>query len=137
MTKQSSTRSTPVNEKPPRRRTAGARTKRSADADASKGSPQPEEDEARHTEMARELVLAAWPGIVRGLIKKAMSGGYQQTKLLLDLCEITGTEASQANEQRRRQLCDALLEGLGLPAGPEKEASRTDADGDTEKTEAL
>lgn len=65
--------------------------------------------------MARKLVLAEWTAIVRGLIKKAKSGGYQQTKLLLDLCEITGTDASQLNDQRKRQLCDALLEEFGLP----------------------
>ena len=63
---------------------------------------------------ARELVLASWPAIVEGLIKKARAGGYQQTKLLLDLSSLTNADSSHWNDQRKEQLCDALLEGLGL-----------------------
>jgi hypothetical protein len=76
------------------------------------------ENATKHAELARELVLAAWPGIVQGLIKKAKGGNYQQTRLLLELCELTNTDASQLNEQRREQLCDVLLEGLRLSSAP-------------------
>lgn len=67
---------------------------------------------SNHAELARELVLAAWPGIVQGLIKKARSGGYQHTKLLIDLSGLTIEDESQLTESHKQQLCDALLEGL-------------------------
>lgn len=78
----------------------------------------PSEITDRHTEMARQLVLASWSAIVQGLIKKAKAGGYQQTKLLLDLCALTDIDASQLNEQHKQQLCDALLDGLRLSSDP-------------------
>ncbi len=97
-----------------------------------------EEDVTQHTEMARALVLAAWPGIVQGLIKKAKSGGYQHAKLLLELGALTGTDNSQLNNQRQRQLCDALLDGLGLPEKQLEDAeAKLDANPEPENTEAL
>lgn len=78
------------------------------------GNPQRQENFARHAELARKLVLQAWPEIVSGLIKKAAGGGYQHTKLLLELCEIADKEDSQLDNQRKEQLCDALLGGMGL-----------------------
>ncbi len=84
----------------------------------------PSEMTIKYAEMARNLVLAAWPGIVKGLIKKAMGGGYQQTKLLLDLCEVAHMDASELNEQHKEQLCDVLLDGLGLSAHRPKDGMR-------------
>jgi hypothetical protein len=59
-------------------------------------------------------VLAAWPKILQGLIKKATGGGYQHTKLLLDLCELATKEQQQSDESPNEQLCDALLGHLQL-----------------------
>jgi hypothetical protein len=59
-------------------------------------------------------VLAAWPKILQGLIEKAMGGGYQHTKLLLDLCELAAKEPQLSDESPREQLCDALLNNLQL-----------------------
>lgn len=116
---------------------AAARTGRGFDRSTSgDGNLVREEDVTQHTEMARALVLAAWPGIVRGLIKKAKSGGYQHAKLLLELGELTGN--LQVNDQRQRQLCDALLEGLGLPEEQvEEAAAKLDANQEAENIEAL
>ncbi len=63
---------------------------------------------------AKQLVLDAWPDIVQGLIKKAIGGGYQQTKILLDLCHFASKDASHLNEKEKQDLCDALLHGLRL-----------------------
>lgn len=76
-----------------------------------------EEIPADHAEMARQMVLEAWPAIVNGLIKKAMAGGHQQAKFLLDMCDLAEMEAYQIDEQRRQQLCDVLLDGLKLSNG--------------------
>lgn len=65
-----------------------------------------------YSELARLLVLASWPAIVQGLIRKAVAGGYQQAKLLLDLCALTQVDASNLNDERKQHLCDALLQGL-------------------------
>lgn len=62
--------------------------------------------------LARKLVLSSWKGIIQGLIKKAIEGGYQQTKLLLELGQITQDETKCVTESDRQQLCDALLQGL-------------------------
>lgn len=70
------------------------------------------ERERDYATFARALVLAAWPAIVQGLIEKARNGGYQHTKLLLELCGLNGADAFQMNDNKREQLCDALLEGL-------------------------
>lgn len=125
--------------RPPRKSAAGANAKRAVDGSfAGNEKLSQDEDAVRHTERARELVLAEWTAIVRGLIKKAKSGGYQQTKLLLELCEITGTDASQLNEQRKRQLCDALLEGFGLPSEQaDDEVAKVEPIQEPENTEAL
>ena len=122
-----------------RKGAAGARKRQGAGGSISvDGNLLREEDVTQHTEIARELVLAAWPGIVQGLIKKAKSGGYQHAKLLLELGELTGTDNSQLNNQRQRQLCDALLEGLGLPAEQvEDAAAKLNANQEPENTEAL
>jgi hypothetical protein len=65
-------------------------------------------------ELARAQVLAAWPKIVKGLIEKAVGGGYQHTKLLLDLCELATKQSQQSGDHPREQLCDALLNNLRL-----------------------
>ena len=67
-----------------------------------------------YREQARSQVLAAWPKILQGLIEKAMSGGYQHTKLLLDLCELATKESHNSNEHTGEQLCDVLLNNLRL-----------------------
>jgi len=84
-----------------------------------------------YCELARSEVLTAWPQILEGLIDKAMSGGYQQVKLLLELCDLSSMDPPESKQQHKRELCDALLEGLRLQL-PEPErsmaecASRTD-----------
>jgi hypothetical protein len=67
-----------------------------------------------YRELARSKVLAAWPKILQGLIKKAMGGGYQHTKLLLDLCELAAKVPQRSGETSSEQLCDALLNNLQL-----------------------
>jgi hypothetical protein len=67
-----------------------------------------------YRELARSEVFAAWPQILEGLIEKAMSGGYQHTKLLLDLCELAGKEPHDSDKHPSEQLCDALLNSLQL-----------------------
>ena len=132
--KQCSARSAQAKRTSPRKRSTGAGREPGKDGILQgNGDLSREEDAARHTETARDLVLEAWPKIVQGLIKKATGGGYQQTKLLLDLCGITGSEVAALDEQRRQQLCDALLEGLGLstaqmdaPTSAQVEATGTD-----------
>ena len=69
---------------------------------------------AAYAQTAKQLVLDAWPDIIQGLIKKAIGGGYQQTKILLDLCHLATTDESLFNEKEKQDLCDALLHGLGL-----------------------
>ncbi len=97
-----------------------------------------EEDMSQYAEQARRLVLEAWPEIVRGLIKKAASGGYQQAKLLLELCDLANADVSTVNEQRRQQLCDALLEGLGLsPDKPDDEVAKGSPQETSENTKTL
>jgi hypothetical protein len=67
-----------------------------------------------YRELARSEVLAAWPQILEGLIEKAMGGGYQHAKLLLDLCELAGKEPHKSDKRPSEQLCDALLNNLQL-----------------------
>jgi hypothetical protein len=67
-----------------------------------------------YRELTRSKVLAAWPKILQGLIEKATAGGYQHTKLLLDLCELAAKEPPQSDESPNEQLCDALLNNLRL-----------------------
>jgi hypothetical protein len=43
-----------------------------------------------------------------------MGGGYQHTKLLLDLCELAAKEPNQSDKHPNEQLCDALLNNLPL-----------------------
>lgn len=68
---------------------------------------------AQYCDLVRAQVLVVWPQILQGLIEKAMSGGYQQTKLLLELCDLA-REETVASQQSKQQLCDVLLEGLRL-----------------------
>ena len=70
--------------------------------------------QAGYRELARSKVLAAWPKILQGLIKKATGGGYQHTKLLLDLCELATKETHQSDESPNEKLCDVLLNNLRL-----------------------
>jgi hypothetical protein len=72
------------------------------------------ETQGGYRELARSQVLAAWPQILQGLIEKAMGGGYQHTKLLLDLCELATKESHNYEELASEQLCDALLDNLRL-----------------------
>jgi hypothetical protein len=126
--KQRSTRSAPAKRKPSRKRTASVSSGQDVD-----GNLSIEENITKYAEQARRLVLAEWHGIVQGLIKKAKSGGYQQTKLLLDLCDLSNMDASQLNEQRREQLCDVLLKGLKLSsAQPEDETAEVERRQETE-----
>jgi hypothetical protein len=67
-----------------------------------------------YREFARAQVLAAWPQILQGLIEKATSGGYQHTKLLLDLSNLATREAIDPSQDAEEQLCDVLLDNLRL-----------------------
>lgn len=106
MSKQRSNRSAPIKQRAIRKRT------QTADGRQAKVSP---EKRIQYCDVARSQVLAAWPQILEGLIEKAMCGGYQQTKLLLDLCDLAAMRPLQSDQQPREQLCDALLDRLGLP----------------------
>ncbi|MGC9291812.1 MAG: hypothetical protein ACP5EP_03705 [Acidobacteriaceae bacterium] len=65
-------------------------------------------------ESARKLVLKSWAAIIQGLIGKALDGGYQHTKLLLELCGFTATDAKEITGVKKQQLCDALLKDLNV-----------------------
>jgi hypothetical protein len=68
----------------------------------------------QYYELVRAQVLIAWPQILQGLIEKAMNGGYQQAKLLLDLCDFSREAPVRPSQLSKQQLCDALLDGLTL-----------------------
>lgn len=122
MPKQRSTRGAPVKRKASRRTAAIGSGGGNPD-----GIPLTKEDISKYTDSARKLVLGAWPEIVRGLIKKAAEGGYQQAKLLLDVCNLIEPDGSPFEEKRKRQLCDALMEGLELSSvKPEPELEVTE-----------
>lgn len=90
--------------------------------------------EAIHrAEVARRLVLSAWAEIVGGLIKKAVEGGYQQAKLLLELCELENPDTTSSDERRRAQLCDVLLEHLPLSPSSRTNAADSGAPGIPER----
>jgi hypothetical protein len=74
----------------------------------------------------RSLVLKAWPEIVRGLIEKAVGGGYQQAKLLLELCDFPAQASSWSKQEDKQQLCDALLEGLRLTSADRAASTATE-----------
>ena len=74
-----------------------------------------------YCELAKLQIIAALPSILQGLIEKAKSGGHQQAKLLLDLCDVTSADPSQSNHQHKQQLCDVLLESLQFPTGSSNE----------------
>lgn len=94
------------------------------------GTPLREENILNYADMARELVMVAWPEIVRGLIKKAADGGYQQTRLLLDICNLAESDAPLQNGTWH--LCDVLLEELNLLPLPADEGGKNAADGKTD-----
>lgn len=109
MPKQCSTRSTT------RKRRIGRTTKMVDDCEAMPDrSLAPQEISLDYAEVVRQMVLESWPAIVKGLIKKAVAGGHQQAKFLLDMYDLMETEASELNEQHSQRLCDALLEGFTL-----------------------
>jgi hypothetical protein len=72
------------------------------------------ETQEGYRELTRSKVLAAWPKILQGLIEKATGGGYQHTKLLLDLCELATKETHRSDASPNEQLCDVLLNNLQL-----------------------
>lgn len=67
-----------------------------------------------YIDLARSLLRHSWPEIVKGLIAKSRKGGYQHTKLLLDLCGLTGMSTKEVLEKDQSQLSDALLRGLQI-----------------------
>lgn len=112
MPKQRSTRGAPAKRKNLRKNAAGGSGGGNPD-----GIPLTEDNISKYTDSARQLVFEAWPEIVQGLIKKAAEGGYQQAKLLLDVCHLIEPDGSLFEEERQRQLCDVLMEGLELFPG--------------------
>jgi hypothetical protein len=108
VSKERSSRRAPIKEQVPRSRERARVGGQNADtgliAETRKG----------YRELARSQVLAAWPQILEGLIEKAVGGGYQHAKLLLDLCELATKEPHQSDEHPNEQLCDALLNNLRL-----------------------
>jgi hypothetical protein len=64
--------------------------------------------------IARSLILASWVQIVQGLIDQAVKGGYQHTKMLLELCGIAKPEEKKTEKQKKTSLSDRLLRGLEM-----------------------
>ena len=64
-----------------------------------------------YIQQARSLLLASWQQIVQGLIDQAARGGYQQAKMLLELCGITKVGGST---EQGKSLSDSLLQGLEI-----------------------
>lgn len=64
-----------------------------------------------YIQQARSLLLASWQQIVQGLIDQAARGGYQQAKILLDLC---GISKIGGNAEHGKSLSDSLLQGLEI-----------------------
>lgn len=97
---------------------ACGKRKRKAGRLKADGIPSGKEDISKYAELARQLVLAAWPEIVQGLIEKASSGGYQQAKLLFDVCNFNEPDISATSAAKRRELFDVLLESLEMTNTP-------------------
>ena len=108
MSKQRSSRRAPIEKKVAGRRAPGGNDGPATDVKVSS------QEHSEYCDLAKAQVLAAWPKILQGLIEKAMSGGYQQTKLLLDLCDLATSESLHPNQNGREQLCDVLLNNLQL-----------------------
>lgn len=109
---------------------AGTRTRSGRAAGASSGrggdeNPPRERDITKYSRIARRLVQEAWPEIVGALIAKARSGRYHEIKLLIELCDLSNTDATQWKDERQRQLCDALMDGLELSPEPAEEKPGT------------
>jgi hypothetical protein len=83
--------------------------------------------------IARELVLAAWADLIQGQISKAKEGGYQQFKLLIDLCGLKIPDESEQEAKQRQTLCDVLLEGLTL--SPRADRGISDEDKDAQESD--
>ena len=64
--------------------------------------------------IARSLILDSWVQIVQGLIDQAVQGGYQHTKMLLELCGITKAEQGKKRQTGKPSLSDQLLKGLAI-----------------------
>ena len=89
--------------------------KRELNTDSGQTKVSPEK-RIQYCDEARSQVLAAWPKILEGLIEKAICGGCQQAKLLLDICDLAAMRPLQSDQQPKEQLCDALLDRLMLPS---------------------
>ena len=77
-----------------------------------KSDSQSKNADDNYVDIARSLVLKSWPQIVRGLISKSRKGGYQHTKLLMDLCGMLKTPSQAGVTKDQQQLCDVLLKSL-------------------------
>jgi hypothetical protein len=87
---------------------------------------------------ARELVVESWPDIVQGLIRKAAHGGTQQAKLLVEMYNLSSAGPAETFEERKQQLCDVLMQGLGWTQKQSEERSmELDASSKPEETETL
>lgn len=69
---------------------------------------------SRQASVALELVMDSWAEIIQGLIKKAIDGGYQQAKLLVELCALLSVDEPAPSAQSNAELCDILLNTLTL-----------------------
>lgn len=94
-------------------------------------NPSTDRDITTYTQVARKKVGESWPEIVTALVMKARNGRYHETKLLLDLCDLSNIDENEVKYEKQRQLCDALLEGLGLV--PPEEAVEPDGKSGGEK----
>ena len=108
MSKERSSRRAPIKKQYKRNRGEVGVSVQNADAKLFPGTQE------GYRDLARSQVLAAWPKILQGLIAKAIGGGYQHTKLLLDLCELVTKESHRSNDNPSEQLCDSLLNNLLL-----------------------
>ena len=64
-----------------------------------------------------------------GLIEKAMGGGYQHTKLLLDLCELAAKEPQQSDESSQMSsfaMRCLIIYGCGRPSEMDDRARMSD-----------
>ena len=107
--KQCSTRDAAAKRGPVSGRAAGAGSGRGGDE-----NPSRDRDITKYARVARKLLQEAWPEIVAALVAKAKNGRYQEIRLLLELCDLARVDRNQVKEERQRQLCDALMDGLGL-----------------------
>ncbi len=62
--------------------------------------------------IARRQIYKSWKQVVQGLIDQAIKGGYQHTKMLLELCGVTGQSGKNVLVKKKMSLSDRLLQGL-------------------------